>query len=646
MNIIFIGLVVVTLVILTFIASRYKKVKAQGWALVVNGPKKSRATLTGTFIWPVIDQAVDVCVTDRKVTIERIGRPDGYREGDELRRGLSCACGVRANIVAAFYISFPTENMNEIIKLTSKITPRIINNDDLLREYLAPIFNEALKTCVSKLEYEKLITDRNSFADAVMEELNEGLHGLNLYKVAIEEVQHSSVDSHDPDDLYDSIGIVKITNSTSTKMIEKTVIDEKRLSDIKSKQFDGFKVREGLDIEEHNIREHNASLKEIKTSEQKRLSEIQRYKDEVEQERARLDKERIVAEEMENNRASIEQAQVDVDRKVNLSRVNSDKEVSLFQEEAELEKVKKSAFTRVAEEQSILEQADIKAKRVEIERGIAVQEEETHDLRTARKVHRTKTESVGEAEARAEAIATERRILSSTELTISEQDNERRRKMAEADLTIEESKAKAIERMAAARIEEESAAGLAEARTSEAMGIANAKVKQEDAKAEEAMGLAKANSEKAIREAMEVDPSVREHELAIALQGIISELMEKDIQSRQAVGIAQADALGKAYASADIKIFGGQDGFAENIMGQYAQTENMKANPMLNNLISQYEDGERSVADDVKDVMGKSSASDLMNLSMIQKMNTGDIGALLAGLLNQSKGNPQNTNQQ
>lgn len=621
------------LALLAFIGSRYKKVRGQGWAMVVNGMKKTRATFSGCLVWPVIDKAEDIMISDRKILVKRIGQKEGFVEGNEMKRGLSCMCGVRTNIIAAFYLSFPKNSEEAICNISNQIPTRVLNSDELLGEYLAPIFNEALKTCVGQHEYESLITDRNSFANAVQQELDGSLCGLELLRVSIEEIQHSSLESHDPDDLYDAKGIEKITKITSDKLIEKTRLIESRTSQMEKEKTLGIQAREALMLEQHEARESARSSRETRTFENNKQIKLSQYENELEEERSRIEKERIVEQELENKRATVEQAQVDVTRKVDLAKVLAESAVNQSKEEQEQELVKRRAVTQVAEEQAILEQAEIRARRVEVERGIAVQEEDTADLRTSRNVERQQVEIVGQSKAQAEADATARRIKSETEVKVTNQDNERRRVTAETDLAVKESEAKSIERLAQARIEEEAAAGMASAKVEEARGLSQARVRIEEAKAEEALGMAKASAEEALRKAMDVDPAVRQHELALSLQKVVAELMSKDIEVRGNVGIAQADAMGSAYAAAEIKIFGGANDIAKGIINQHAEGEVMKANPMMGKLMSDYQSGDRDLAEDIKDMVSKTNTGDLLNMQLMQQLGNGNLNSILTSLL-------------
>ena len=56
-SLIFLGIGIgIFLIILIFLTTRYKKVRGEGDALIVNGLHATRASLTGTFVWPVINK--------------------------------------------------------------------------------------------------------------------------------------------------------------------------------------------------------------------------------------------------------------------------------------------------------------------------------------------------------------------------------------------------------------------------------------------------------------------------------------------------------------------------------------------------------------------------------------------------------------
>lgn len=618
---------IVSLCVLVFLASCYKKVKGQGWMLVINGASKTRATRNGTFIIPLIDVAEHVRVTDRAITIHREGRERGWLDGDD-KQGLSCNDGVRVNLVATFYVKFPQYDEDTICSITNRLTTAVINDDAALKEYLSPILNETLKNVVIKHDYERLMTDRDAFSNEVQKALANQLHGLVLEQVAIKEIQHSHIDSHDPDNVYDAKGIKKIKEITSEKALEATKIEQRTQTETKKFEVEGENQRKQLELEDHQRSEEIERSKRIVTQEQNRLAEEQ----EIETQRALEEKRIQTAQDLEqaeqNKIAAVEGSKVDVDRKVKLAKVAAKKEGDLAEEDANRELVERSTKTAIQRETALLQESEIKAQRVEVERQTAVQEEETLDLRTERSVARNQVEVVGEAEAKATATATSEKIASETALVVETQSAERQRISAQANFDVQEMDAKAIERRAAASIEEESAQGIAEAKVAEAKGKAEATARREAGLAEaeviDAQGLAKANSEKAIREAMNVDPETRDHEVRLAEMQINKEIALHQIDKQAEVGVAQAKGMADAYSGADITLLGNNNDFANAIMGARVNAKVQQENPVFGKRLSQYEAGDADIVSDLKDIMQKSNAGDLLNLALASQLGKGD----------------------
>ena len=81
------------LLVLIFLTSRYKKVRIEGEALIVNGIDRTRASLTGTFVWPVVNRFEYMDITRKKLSVVRSGRKD--QEGEQYE-GLHCSDNIRA----------------------------------------------------------------------------------------------------------------------------------------------------------------------------------------------------------------------------------------------------------------------------------------------------------------------------------------------------------------------------------------------------------------------------------------------------------------------------------------------------------------------------------------------------------------------
>ena len=102
------------------------------------------------------------------------------------------------------------------------------------------------------------------------------------------------------------------------------------------------------------------------------------------------------------------------------------------------------------------------------------------------------------------------------------------------------------------------------------------------------------------------------------------------VQVRQAVAEAQAEALGKAFESADIDIIGGDGQFFDRIMNavSYGKAVDgfVQGSDAAQGMLSEYAKGHRSLPADLKDVLTRPAlgSGDIQNLT---------ISALLAKLM-------------
>jgi uncharacterized membrane protein YqiK len=106
------------LLVLIFLASPYKKVRIEGEALIVNGVDRIRASLTGTFVWPVLNRFKYMDITRKKISVIRSGRKN--QEGEEYE-GLHCSDNIRADLKVDFYIGVNHEE-DDIVRVAKLFT--------------------------------------------------------------------------------------------------------------------------------------------------------------------------------------------------------------------------------------------------------------------------------------------------------------------------------------------------------------------------------------------------------------------------------------------------------------------------------------------------------------------------------------------
>ncbi len=667
-SLIFIGVGIgIFLIILVFLTTRYKKVRGEGDALIVNGLHETRASLTGTFVWPVINKFEFMDITRKKISVVRSGRKD--QEGEEYE-GLHCRDNIRADLKVDFYIGVNHEE-EDIVRVAKLFTAHDASNLDRLKEHFQPKFSEALKTAVKQFEFEELLTNRRAFRDAVVEVIGSEMDGFKIYDVVIDKVDQTSLDAHSPDNILDVEGIRKISAITAQKNTETNAIRQDERTTIKKKNVEAEANRLQLDKQEKESIARTQREVDIIKAQEEALAAEKREEYERITKLAELETEEEVAKKRES-----------VEMEVEMTRIANQRQVAIQQEElnrsVETERVRTAAEVAEREmqkettvEEAMKSVAETRSQRVEIERKIAREEEETENLRVTERVNREKRIKLTEAEAIAESAQIEllvaaraekdaarersERILieNETELKVRTRDAENDlavktrqaeadqiliTKRAEAEFVAKDREAAAKERMAQAEREMISATGLAEVEvereraiaikaTGEAEAYALQSAGEAEAQALRAKGLAEAESQTARFEAaQQYDDHTREHDKWVMQLQQEKDLELARIEAQKSIVGANAKALGEALAKSDIRLFGGEglEQLRRTIMDAAAVDAKFNESEVLNPLVADYVNGNRSLPQDIKDVLENTElkSSDLSNVALASLLNS------------------------
>ncbi|MGL6259763.1 peptidase [Vibrio sp. WXL103] len=609
------------LLVLIFITSRYKKVRREGEALIVNGVNETRASLTGTFVWPVVNRSEYMDITRKKISVIRSGSKD--REGEEYE-GLHCSDNIRADLKVDFYIGVNHQEQ-DIVRVAKLFTADGASDIRGLEEHFLPKFSEALKSAVKQFEFEQLLTNRRDFRDAVVQVIGSEMDGFKIYDVVIDKIDQTSLEAHNPDNILDVEGIRKISKITSVKNTETNAIRQDEQTVTKKKNVEAEANRLQLEKQAKEAEARTRREVEIIEAQELALAEEKRQEYQRQEQLAKLETEEEVAKKRES-----------VEMEVELTRTANQRQIAIQQEElaraVETEKVRTAAEVaqREMEKETSVEEAmksvaETRSQRVEIERKIAREEEETENLRVHEKVSREKRVIIVEAEAMAEAkqlemivtakaekeaakeeaertlIAKDAELTAKTReaenmLAISGREAEANRllvvkeaeaqqeakvKLAEAEFEAskaeaeasfiqQEREAAAKERMAQAEREFISATGLAEVSVERERAIAIREkgeaeahtlqtAGEAEAQALRAKGLAEAESQSARFEAaQQYDEKTREHDKWVMELQQAKELELARYEMQRDISSASAQALADSLSKADIKLFGGE----------------------------------------------------------------------------------------
>jgi flotillin len=645
--VVFGALLLTALIIAWFLTTRYKRVQGVGHALVITrtGGKRD-VTLTGTFVWPVINQMESIDIRRKTIAIERIGRKTNTGEEYE---GLSCKDGIRANMKVDFFIGVNPET-ESIIKVAEHFGCQAASDEGALKRYFSSKFSEVLKTVVRNFDFQELLDKRDQFRKEVTEMLENDLDGFILHQVSIDMLEMTPLEDLDANNIIDAEGIRKITEITSEKNIRTAELDQTKLTEIKKKEVTGENARLQL----------NKSLSEEKAKTDREIAITQITENNataIHKEEARLETEKVRLKIDEQIKIQEENVQ----REIDVAKINNEKVVGIQREQVERAKsLEKVTTDRQVVEQEINKEkfveteksqiADIVAIRTKTERNIAQEEQETKNLVTKHETERHILTSTTDAKAKAESESIVKTTAANADLEVTKKTAEQDIVKAETKLATSEKEATATIKTAEATRFEKAASGLAEAdvraRIAEvaekeieveanrvlAVGSAEAdvRVKQADAIEKEGkaeaikvreIGLAQAEGSKAQYAAMDsISVEVREHEVRKLNIEKDKEVQIAGIAADREVAIQNGQVMAAAMEKADIQILGNGEVFDQikrSVVSSKALDARIGNSELLTTVFDKYKTGERDLAQDLKDVLEKSEFS------------TGDVGGLL-----------------
>ncbi len=213
------------------------------------------------------------------------------------------------------------------------------------------------------------------------------MDGFKIYDVVIDKVDQTALDAHSPGNILDVEGIRKISAITAQKNTETNAIRQDERTTIKKKNVEAEANRLQLDKQEkESIARTQREIDIIKAQEEALAAEKREEYERITK-LAELETEEEVAKKRES-----------VEMEVEMTRIANQRQVAIQQEElnrsVETERVRTS--TEVAEremqkettvEEAMKSVAETRSQRVEIERKIAREEEETENLRVNERVN-------------------------------------------------------------------------------------------------------------------------------------------------------------------------------------------------------------------------------------------------------------------
>ena len=547
--------------------------------------------------------------------------------------GLICKDNIRADIEVAFYVRVAPEE-ESIKEVAEAVGCDRASEIEKLKELFEAKFSDSLKAAGKQMEFADLYTQREEFRNKVRDAIGQDLNGYLLEDVAIDYLEQTAREDHDPNNVLDSQGIEKINEITSAKEeatnkrtqerevtiknqnvqaeMDKRELDKQNEADLaaQSRQVEEAKALQGAEaqkvvqqqreVSEKAEIEANQHIEERKVEQDRVVMSATYAKD---QDLLRLEQEKIEAGE---------QATVDRERRVGLMQQEKEAKIieaafGVAESKAGLEAKEKDVTIQA--QQRMDAEADMAADRAKrvmlIEATANAEAEQKRDTVAAaaeKEVRQQKAEAA-QIEERTKALAEKEaadhnaetiQVTADAESKASEKRRHAMEQEAEGTAAMQAApamaEARGVEAMAQAKkvdAEAEEAQGLAEAtviaKTGEATGLAKSAegkgegeaiqaVKLAEAEGTEKMGLAQAVSKTEMAKAIEKFNNASQDHEEFRLQ------LDKDkavdlagIDVQKDIAEAQARVVGEALKSANIDIVGGENDFFEKIVQSVAQ---------------------------------------------------------------------------
>lgn len=502
-NYVIIAVVLVTLaVVVPLILMCIRKIQP-GMAGVTVGWGGLRVSFDWMLRIPLIQSYEVMDISVKKLEIARKGKD-----------GLVCKDNIRADITVAFYIRVEATE-ESVRKVAQMLTPERVSDLNQLRELFEAKFSEALKTAGKQMEFHELFTERIKFRDQIQTTIGKDLDGFLLQDVAIDYLEQTPLDQHDPNNVLDSEGIKKITEITQRERVRANEFSQRAQVQVEKENADAdIAKREQKRRNEEDTAKQNRAITEVKANEEaEAVKVIEARRREVEGKR--LETEESIRLRTEDMNRAVQEREFTVKKE----KQRLEQESSQEGEEARVRRERTVALAEMDKEMKVAEVAvEVQRKRANVvaeEKAVVQQQEEKNNIEARMTAERVREVTLIEAEMNAKKDQVEKVVASEAQkeaernlaeaekiktITAAEaareaalRESERLQTIADAEAKAADKKRHAAEQAAEGIAAQEAAKGMAEAKVVTAMATA----KQADAVAIKQVGLAEAEVTKA-----------------------------------------------------------------------------------------------------------------------------------------------------
>ena len=565
-------IIIVIIGLAAMLKAFYVKVP-QGTALIVNGlGSQPKVHFTGAIVYPVIYKKEFMRISLLTLEIDRRGKD-----------GLICRDNLRADITVAFYIKV-NPKPEDVLLVAKAVGADRASDTNAVGNLFNAKFSEALKTVGKQFDMHQLFEDRLNFRQRIVEVIGSDLNGYTLEDVAIDFLEQTPKSSLDPNNIFDSEGIRKITEITAQHNVITNEAERNQELAIKKKNVE---TREAaLELERQQADAENRQMREIETLRARELAETLKVQEEerLKAEQARIQTNQELEVREQNRQREVEVAEQNRMRAVSIEmeRVTKARDLEVVAREREVE------LQRIEKEKALEEErkniANVIRERVAVEKTVAIEEERIKEVRLVAEADREKQAEI----INAQAIA-EKNLVEQVKKAEADRDSATFKAveittLAQAELDAAAKQADAKKRMAEGIEAEEAAMGLAEARVRQAKaeaiekeGLVEAHVTQEkmlaSAKGQEEQGLVEARVIEAKAQAIQKE--------GLAQAKVLEEKLFAEAKGNEKLGLAKAVATKElGLAEAEVirrRLVSEAEGLAEKFNVMNSMSEDARA---------------------------------------------------------------------
>lgn len=349
---------------------------------------------------PIVQTYHIVDISVKKLEIARKGKD-----------GLVCRDNIRADITVAFYIRVDAST-ESVRKVAQMLTPERVSDLAQLRDLFEAKFSEALKTAGKQMEFHELFTERIKFRDQIQNTIGKDLDGFLLQDVAIDYLEQTPLDQHDPNNVLDSEGIKKITEITQRERVLANEFSQRTSVQMEKENADAdIAKREQKRRNEENSAKQLRAMTEVKAIEEAEARKVIEGR-RLEVEAKRLETDEAIRLRTEDMNRAVQEREFTVKKE----RQRLEQESTQEGEEARVRRERSISLAEMAKENEIADAAvEVERKRAVVvaeQKAVVQQQEEKTNIEARMTAERVRDVTLIEAEMNAKRDQVEKVVAS------------------------------------------------------------------------------------------------------------------------------------------------------------------------------------------------------------------------------------------